>query len=81
MIKHFSKWFDLVLLPNCSSEGTAYAFLAIMFNRFDVLVEVFTNQGMKFCGDFQKLCEKTLISHWTTSQDHIKADGLVEQMV
>ncbi len=34
-----------------------------MFNKFDIIVEVFINQGTKFHGEFQKLCEKTLIDH------------------
>jgi hypothetical protein len=45
MIKHFSKWLELVPLLDRSSEGVAYAFLDIMLNMFGVLIEVFTNQG------------------------------------
>jgi hypothetical protein len=67
MIKHFSKCLELVSLPNCSSEGTAYAFLDKMFNGFGAPIEVLTNQGMEFHGDFQELCEKALIDHRTTS--------------
>jgi hypothetical protein len=36
---------------------------------------------MKFHGEFQKLCEKTLINHCTTSRDHLEANMLVEWMV
>jgi hypothetical protein len=67
MIKQFLKWLELVLLPNCNSEGYAYAFLNRMFNRFGAPIDVLTNQGTKFCGDFQELCEKALIDHWITS--------------
>jgi len=52
-----------------------------MFNRFNVHVEVLIDQGIKFRGDFEKLCEKALIDHWTTSQNHLEVDGLTEQMV
>jgi hypothetical protein len=58
MIEHFSKWLELVLLLDCKSKGGAYAFLDNMFSRLGALVEVFTNQGMKFRGDFQELCER-----------------------
>jgi hypothetical protein len=34
MIKYFSKWLELVLLLDCSNEGTSYAFLNKVFNRF-----------------------------------------------
>ncbi len=46
-----------------------------MLSRFGTRVNnIFTNQGIKFCGEFQKLCEKTLI-------DHFKVNKLVEWMV
>jgi hypothetical protein len=63
MIKHFSKWLKLVPLPNYINEGIDYKFLDMVFNRFSVLVQVFIDQGTNFCGEFQKLCEKTWINH------------------
>jgi hypothetical protein len=78
MIKHFSKWLELVLLLDRSNEGITYAFLYRVLSRFGALVEVFINQVMDFCGDFQKLCEKALIDHQTTSRDHPKANGLTK---
>jgi hypothetical protein len=33
-------------LPYQNNEGVAYAFLDKVLNKFDILVEVFTNQGM-----------------------------------
>ncbi len=36
MVKHFSKWLELALLPNYSSGGTIYAFLDRMFNQFGI---------------------------------------------
>jgi hypothetical protein len=83
MIEHFSKWLELVSLLDhiCSNERAAYAFLNRAFSRFEALAKVLTNQGMKSCGEFQKLCEKTLINRCTTSQDHHEVDKLVEQMV
>jgi hypothetical protein len=67
MIEHFSKSLELVPLLDHSSEGTTYAFLAKILNRFGALVKVFIDQGIKFCGEFQELCEKTLIDHRMTS--------------
>jgi hypothetical protein len=40
---------------------------------FGVLTKVFTSQGTKF----QKLCEKTLIDHCKTSQNHPETNGLM----
>ncbi len=59
----------------------AYAFLDRVLNRFGAPSKVFIDQGMKFRGEFQELCEKALIDHHTASWDHLEADGLVEQMV
>jgi hypothetical protein len=63
MIEHFSKWLELVALSDCSSEGTTYAFLDRVLNRFGVPIKVFIDQGIKLCGEFQELCEKALIDH------------------
>ncbi len=41
----------------------------------------FIHQGTKFHGESQKMCEKTLIDHHTTSQDHHEANKFIEQMV
>jgi hypothetical protein len=57
----------LVPLLNCNNERTIYVFLDKMFNQFGVLIEEFIDQGMKFCGEFQKWCQKTLINHHMTS--------------
>jgi hypothetical protein len=81
MIEHFFKWLELVPLPDHSSEGVAYAFLNKVLSKFGASIKVFTNQGTKFQGDFQDLCEKTLIDHQSISQYHFEADRLVEQMV
>jgi hypothetical protein len=67
MIKEFSNWLELVLLPDCSNDENAYAFFNRVFNRFGPPTKVLANQGTKLCGDFQKLCEKALIDHWITS--------------
>jgi len=78
MIEHFSKWLELVPLPNHSSEGDAYAFLNIVFSKFGVPTKVVTDQGTKFRRDFQDLCENALINHQIFSQDHLKVNRLVE---
>jgi hypothetical protein len=55
--------------------------LGKVFKRFGALVEVFTNQGTKFHGEFQELYESSFINHCITSQHHLEVDGLVERMV
>jgi hypothetical protein len=36
IIEHFSKWLELVPLPNPNNEGIAYAFLNEIFIKFGV---------------------------------------------
>jgi hypothetical protein len=67
MIKHFSKWLELVSLLNCNSKGVAYAFLDRILNKFGVQAKVSIYQGTKFHGEFQELCEKALTDDCTTS--------------
>jgi hypothetical protein len=52
-----------------------------VLSKFGVPIKVFTNQGTKFHGESQKMCEKTLIDHHVTSWDHHEANKFIEQMV
>jgi hypothetical protein len=63
MVEHFSKWIELVLSLDKSSEGVAYAFLDRVLSHFGAPAEVLTNQGTEFQGEFQVLCDKALIDH------------------
>jgi hypothetical protein len=75
MIKQFSsKKLKLVTLLDHNNEDVT--FLDIVFNRFRALTKIFTNQGIKFCGEFQELCEK--INHCVTSRDYPKVDGEIK---
>ncbi len=55
--------------------------LRLQHNRFGAPAEVLINLGTKFHGEFQELCEKTLIDHHTTSRDHLEVDRLAKRMV
>ncbi len=48
MVEHFSKWIELVLSPDKSSEGVAYTFFDRVLNHFGAPTEVLTDQGMEF---------------------------------
>jgi hypothetical protein len=81
MVEQFSKWIELVPSPEKCSEGIAYAFLDRVLSHFGAPAEVLTDQGTKFQGEFQVLCDKVLIDHQTTSRDHLETDGLAECVV
>jgi hypothetical protein len=81
MVEYFSKWIELVPSLDKSSKGVAYAFLDRVLSHFGAPVEVLTNQGMEFQGEFQVLCDKALIDHRTMSRDHPEANGLANRVV
>jgi transposase InsO family protein len=81
MVEHFSKWIELVPSPDKSSEGIAYAFLDRVLSHFGALVEVLTDQGTEFQGEFQVLCDNALIDHRTIFRHHPEANGLAKRVV
>ncbi len=81
MIEHFSKWVELIALPDKSSHSTSQAFLQQVLSRFGACAKCLTNQGSEFRGEFQDLLDHALIDRRRTSRDHPQADGLVERMV
>ncbi len=54
-------------LLNHSSKRATYAFLDKVLSRFGALVKCIIDKSTKFYGEFQKVCEKTLIDHHMTS--------------
>jgi hypothetical protein len=81
MIEYFSKWVELVALPNKSSHNTSQAFLQQVLSKFGACAECLTNQGSEFRGEFQDLLDHALIDHCWTSKDHPQVDGLAKRMV
>jgi len=45
MVGHFSKWIELVVLPQNSLELAAMAFLDCVLSHFGAPIEVLTDQG------------------------------------
>jgi hypothetical protein len=81
MIEHFSKWVELVTLPDKSSHSTSQAFLQQILSRFGACAKCLTDQGSEFRGKFQDLLNHALINHHQTSRDHPQVDGLAKRMV
>jgi hypothetical protein len=81
MIEHFSKWVELVALPDKSSHSTSQAFLQQVLSRFGACAECLADQGSEFRGELQDLLDHALIDHRRTSRDHPQADGLAKRMV
>jgi hypothetical protein len=81
MIEHFSKWVELVTLPDKSSCSTSQAFLQQVLSRFGACVECLTDRRSKFRREFHDLLDHAFIDHCRTLRNHYQVDGLVERMV
>jgi hypothetical protein len=66
MIEHFSKWVELVALPNKSSHNTNHAFLQQVLSRFGACAKCFIDQGSEFRREFQDLFDHAFINHCRT---------------
>jgi hypothetical protein len=80
MIEHFTKWRELVPIPEKSSKYTAEALKRVL-TMFGAPAEVLTDQGEEFEGEFAELLESLLIDHRVTFRNHPQSDGLAERMV
>jgi hypothetical protein len=81
MIEHFSKWVELVVLPDKSSHSTSQVFLQQVLSRFGACVKCLTDQGAENRGEFQDLLDHVFIDHRRTLRDHPQANGLAKRMV
>jgi hypothetical protein len=79
-IEHFSRWIELVPIPEKTSHHTAPALRGVLC-RYGAPAEVLTDQGEEFQGEFAKLLSKLPFAHRLTSRNHPQSDGLAERMV
>ena len=80
-VEAFSKWVELVPLPNKSAAETAYAFNASVLSRFAAPAEVVTDGGSEWGGEFAALLHKAMIDHRVTSPMRPQSNGLAERAV
>jgi hypothetical protein len=80
MIEHFSKWIELVPIPEKTSHHTAAALRGVLC-KYGAPAEVLMDQGEEFQGEFAELLIELLIDHRLTSRDHPQSDGLAERML
>jgi transposase-like protein len=80
MIEHFTKWIELVPIPEKSSKYTAEALKRVL-TMFGAPDDVLTDQGEDFEGEFAELLKSLMINHRVTSRNHPQSDGLAERMV
>jgi len=80
-IEHFSKWIEVVPLPNKAASTTAQGLMSAVISRFGAPAEIVHDQGSEFDGEFAELLFRCFIDPRFTSANHPQADGLAERAV
>lgn len=81
VIEHFSKYLDVIPIPNKEAFTTAATFAQHVLGKYGATAEVLTDRGSEWGGEFASLLCKCLIDHRLTSAGHPCSDGLAERAV
>jgi transposase InsO family protein len=81
IIDYFSKWVEVIPVPEQSSEITARLFVMEIVSRYGVPAEVITDNGPSFKGAFQNYCTKRGIKQRFITADVPRSNGLAERAV
>lgn len=77
---YFTKWTEVVPLPDITAQTVAQAFVTNFICRFGTPIEIVTDQGRQFESElFQELCKYLDIDKKRTSPWHPQTNGLVER--
>jgi hypothetical protein len=81
-VEAFSKWLEVVAIPDKEAATVAHAFLHAVLARFAAPGQVVSDNGSEFVtGAFAELLEQCLIDHCTISANHPQANGQAEKAV
>jgi hypothetical protein len=80
-VEAFSKYVEVIPMPDAEADTVAYCFLHHVLARFAAPGQVVSDAGTEFLGGFQQLLEDCLIDHRTISVDHPQANGQAEKVV
>jgi len=80
-VEHYSKWVELIPIPDKCASTCATAFRHAVLGRFGACAEVVTDQGKEWLGEFASLMSDSLIDHRTTSASRPQSNGLAERGV
>jgi len=80
-VEGYSKWAELIPLPDKEALHTADAFLRNVISRYGAMAEVVTDRGKEWEGAFQELLAQCLVDHRRTSPSHPEANGMAERVV
>ena len=79
-VEAFSKWLELIPIPNKSAATTERAFVTVL-TRFGACAVVTTDQGREWAAEWTAPLQNLGIDHRETSRNHPQANGLAERAV
>ena len=81
LVDQFSKWVELVALPDQQADTVAQALIDVMISRLGCPNEIFSDQGSNFCSSlFEELCERLGITKKRTTGYRASANGQAERV-
>ena len=81
IVEHFSKWVDLVPVKSLDPRATAGAFKERVLARYGAPVEVVTDNGQEYRGEFDALLREHGIDHVEIPAGHPSTNGMAERIV
>ena len=78
---YFTKWVELIALPNQTAETTAKALMSAIVNRFGMPRVIISDNGPNFASKlFAELCKSVGTKHKFSTPYHPQTSGLTERM-
>jgi hypothetical protein len=80
-VEAFSKWIEVKIIPNKTSECTSEAFEELVLSRYGSPAQVVTDRGDEWKGLFSQLLYDHFIDHAITRGYHPQSNGACEKIV
>ena len=77
---YFTKWLEIIPLPNITAQTVAVALVERIFVRFGAPEKIHSDQGSQFCSQlFLELCKRFDVKKTRTTPYHPMCDGMIER--
>ena len=81
IVEHFSKWIELVSVPTLDPRQTTRAFQERVLARYGAPVEVVTDNGQEYQGQFASMLHQHGIDQVEIPAGHPSTNGMAERIV
>ena len=81
IVEHFSKWIELVAIPELNPAQTARAFQERVLARYGAPVELVSDNGQEYHGEFSDLLRRHGVDQLEIPAGRPSTNGMAERMV